>query len=139
MKLDVKKRVDQKLLRVDLTDWTLDALDDWQNFSDELKERIAREIAWDKIDEKFQNHIRKAAAEAIEIAIAEGFTVYFSGDEGDVNITFNLKLDPGGSSDVGPLYECSLNELISFSGQGYEPELAKAFRAIADKLDKEAK
>jgi len=135
MKLDVKRRVDQKLLRVDLADWTLDALDDWQNFSDKLKERIAKEIAWDKIDEKFQNHIRKAAAEALEIAIAEGFTVYFSDNEGDVNITFNLKLDPGPGYDVGPLYECSLTEILD-NANGYEPELAKAFRAIADKLDK---
>jgi hypothetical protein len=136
MKLAVKKRVDQKLLRVNLTDWTLEALDDWQNFTDKLHERITRETSWDKIAEKFQNHIRKAAAEALEIAIAEGFIVYFSGNAGDVNLTFVLKLDAGDDSEAGPMFELSLAETIEYGASGYEPELAKAFRALADKLDK---
>jgi len=134
MKPTRTRRIQQEISRVDLTDWTLDAVDDWQHFTDKLMERITKETAWEKIGEKFQNHIRKAAAEAIEVAIRDGFVVHFSDNDGDVNITFRLQLDQGWG-EVGPMYECSLTDMLD-SAEGYEPELAKAFRAIADKLDR---
>jgi hypothetical protein len=121
----IKHRVEPETLRIDLTGWSLQSLDDYI----EKTSAILREIANASLSEFFL----KATAEILEHALEEGLLAYISEDDND-DIVIRVALP---FNDEGPVFEFSFNEIADLHGDNtVEGEIfAKQLRRLADRFD----
>jgi len=120
------KRIYPEDWRVDLTDWNLAVMEDWEKLTEKLSNGV-------------KNQVLLAATEAVELALTDGVFVSFDTDECPDDVVISIHI-PLGNSDGEPDFAVSLSEMIeelhSYDRSYDRQKLAMAFRSLADKISK---
>ena len=107
---------------MDLTDWNLGVMGDWEKLTEKLSNGV-------------KNQVLLAATEAVELALKAGVGVFFDTDECVDDVVISITI-PLGTSDGEPDFAVSIGEMIDELHSYDRPALAKAFRSLADKIDR---